>query len=129
MVFHAYGFPISAWKNEFHRLVRLRCSGGPVKSHPAGLHMHFFSRCSFKTLRRPLCFRRALQVDLHFAAAENASAHFFILAALRMNRVVPLASPPENSDLHVFEQARILILEIRGFGCFHGENLLVSRHL
>src|SRR5437879_10165046 len=74
--------------------------------------MYFLLCCHFRIFRSPLGFLPALQVHLHFAAACHAFACFFVLAALRMNGVVPLSLLSEDRDLHVLQQARLLTLEI-----------------
>src|SRR5205823_8816744 len=58
-----------------------------------------------------------------------ASAFFFVLAALCMNRVVPLSCFSEDGDLHILQQTGVFILEIGGLRGFHRENLLISVHL
>jgi succinylglutamate desuccinylase len=78
---------------------------------------------------RSLGVRRALEVDLHFTIANDGLSIFLVLAALRVNRVVTLSGLPKDSDLYVLHQARRLILEIRGFQRFDGEDFLVAFHL
>src|SRR6266581_645918 len=92
MIFHSHGLSIPIRKDELHRLVRPRRPSGAVKCHPARLHVHFLLRRSVPLLGRPLRFRGALKVELHLAAADDASTHFFVLATLRMNCVVPLSN-------------------------------------
>src|SRR5207249_10051950 len=69
------------------------------------------------------------QFKLDFAAACDASALLLVLAALRMNRVVPLSLFPEDGDLHILQQTGPFVLEIGGLRGFHRENLLISVHL
>src|SRR5258708_6371102 len=129
VILDSHSFPTPIRKDELHGLVRPRHPTGAVKDHPAGLHVYLLLCFHFWIFCCPLGFRPALQVELHFAAAGHASARFFILAALRMNRVVTLSGLPENGDLHVLEQTGVLILEVRGLRRFHRKNLLGSLSL
>src|SRR2546429_273410 len=129
VILDSHGFPIPIRKEKLHGLLGPRHPTGAVKDHAAGLHVYFLSCGYFRIFCSPLHFRQGLQIELNFAAACHASALFFVLAALRMNRVVPLSSLSEDGDLHVFQQTGVLIPEIRGLRCLHRENLLVSFHL
>ena len=126
VILDSHGFPIPIRKDEFHGLLRPRHPTGAVKDHTACLHVYFLLCFYFRIFCCPLGFRPALQVDLHFAAACHVSARFFVLAALRMNRVVPLSLLSEDGDLHVFQQTGVSILEIRGLRRLHREDLLGS---
>src|SRR6266567_191393 len=79
-----------------------------------------------KDKRTSFSSRSALDVNLHCAAANDAAAHTFVLAALGMHRVVPLSPLSEDGDLYVLQQAGIFTLKIRYLRCFHGEDLLCS---
>src|SRR5579859_3817631 len=110
---------------EFHRLVGLRDSRRPVKGHPSSLYMDSLRSCIvfFFRPRRILC---ALQIELNFTAANDILAVFFILAAMRVYDVMPLAGFSKNCDLDVFEDACRILLEVRRLRSFHGEELLGS---
>src|SRR6266702_1984315 len=109
MIFHSHGLSIPTRKDELHRLVRLRRPSGAVECHPARLHVHFLLRCSVPFLDGPLRFRGALKVELHFAAAKDASTHFFVLATLRMNCVVPLSRLFKDFYFYVLTPTPILL--------------------
>src|SRR5207247_8789109 len=92
--------------DKLYGLVRARRSIGAVKHHLARFHMHLLLCSYIRISCRASNLRPAFQIKLHFAAAGDASALFFVLAALRMNRVVPLSLLSEDGDLHVFQQTR-----------------------
>src|SRR5260370_9817958 len=129
VILDSHGCPSPIRKDKHYGLLRPRYPTGAVKNHPAGLHVYFLLCSYFWISCCPLGLRLALQVDLHFAAACHASARFFVLAALRMNRVVAFSLLSEDGNLHVLQQARVFILEIRGLRRLHGEDLLVPFHL
>ena len=129
VIFDSYGFPMPIRKDELHGLLRPRHPTSVAEDHAAGLHVNFLLYRYPPIFCGSLGFRLALQVDLHFAAACHASALFFVLAASRMNGVVPLSFLSKDRDLHVFQQAGLLALEICGLRRLHREDLLVSFHL
>src|SRR5437899_1745871 len=90
--------------------------------------MNVLSCLRSRTSRSPLRICRALEVELHFAAADDAPAVFFVLAALCMNRVAPLSGLSKYRDAHIFHQTCGLVSEIRGLLSLDRKNLLVALH-
>ena len=112
-ILDSYRFAAPILKDELHRLVGLRHPGSTVKGHATRFHVHLALRRSNGVLRRAFRIRSALDVKLYCAAANDPAARVLVLAALGMHGVVTRSGLPEDRDLHVLQETRVLTLEIR----------------
>ena len=118
-VLEARAFSFSSGEFQRDGLVRAHFAAVVIEQNVAGLHMQLtFLRVAF-------CI---MQIDLHHALAANASGVRLVAAFARTHGIVAITSWTVNSDLNIFEEAAILVLELRRLRCMHGEECSRADH-